>query len=110
MITETSWRSHWTLPAEVTYLNHGSFGPSPRVVQQAREEWSRRLEREPMDFFVRRMEGDLDEAAARLGSFIGADPGDLIFVENATAGMNLVAANVELGPGVRPVLHACPTC
>lgn len=99
MINQSDSRTHWALPSDVTYLNHGSFGPSPRVVQQAREEWSRRLEREPMDFFVRQMEGHLDEAAARLGAFVGADPGDLIFVENATAGMNLVAANVELRPG-----------
>ena len=99
MITESSWRIHWNLPDDVTYLNHGSFGPSPRVVQEAREEWSRRLEREPMDFFVRQMERYLDESADRLGAFVGADPGDLIFVENATAGMNLVAANVTLQPG-----------
>jgi isopenicillin-N epimerase len=99
MAAETNWRIHWDLPADVTYLNHGSFGPSPRVVQQAREEWSRRLESEPMDFFVRRMEGHLDEAAARLGAFVGADPDDLIFVENATSGMNLVAANIELREG-----------
>lgn len=92
-------RDHWTLPDDVTYLNHGSFGPSPRVVQEAREEWSRRLEAEPMEFFVRRMEGHLDEAAARLGAFVGAEADDLIFVENATAGMNLVAANVELRAG-----------
>ena len=52
-----------------------------------------------MDFFVRRMEGHLDEAAARLGVFVGAETDDLIFVENATAGMNLVAANVDLQRG-----------
>jgi isopenicillin-N epimerase len=94
-----SLRSEWTLADDVIYLNHGSFGPSPLVVQQARLEWTALLERNPMDFFVRRMETELEAAAARLGAFVGADGDDLILVENATAGMNIVAANVRLGPG-----------
>lgn len=93
------WRHHWSLPDDVTFLNHGSFGPSPKIVQQARREWSERLEREPVDFFVRHMEGHLDEAAEKLGTFVGAGGKDLIFVENATYGMNVVAANIELSPG-----------
>jgi isopenicillin-N epimerase len=94
-----SRRDEWSLPDGVTYLNHGSFGPSPRCVQEARAAWSARLESQPMQFFVRDLENELDAAAARLGAFVGADGHDLVFVDNATAGMNIVAANVELGPG-----------
>jgi isopenicillin-N epimerase len=89
-------RDEWTIADGVTYLNHGSFGPSPRAVQEARAAWSARLERQPMQFFVRDLERELDAAAARLGELVGADPRDLIFVDNATAGMNVVAANVDL--------------
>ena len=91
-------RSVWSMPDDVIYLNHGSFGPSPRVVQAARGEWSDRLEAEPMDFFVRQMDQHLDRAADRLGRFIGADGKDLIFVDNATFGMNIVAENIPLQP------------
>jgi hypothetical protein len=35
----------WSLRLGVCNLNHGSFGPSPRVVQQARAEWAARLEK-----------------------------------------------------------------
>ncbi|MCH7990155.1 MAG: aminotransferase class V-fold PLP-dependent enzyme [Planctomycetes bacterium] len=91
-------RSAWSLPDDVTYLNHGSFGPSPRVVQEANRDWSARLESEPMDFFVRQMEHHLDEAADRLGRFIGANGKDLIFVDNATFGMNIVATSIALKP------------
>lgn len=96
---QTHDRSAWDLDPQTIYLNHGSFGPSPRVVQRAREEWSARLERQPMDFLVRRMEGYLDEAAGRLGKFVGAAAADLCFVDNATAGMNVVAESVDLTPG-----------
>jgi isopenicillin-N epimerase len=92
-------RDEWSLAEGVTYLNHGSFGPSPRVVQDARHAWSARLERQPMQFFVRDLECELDAAAARLGAFVGCAADDLIFVDNATAGMNIVAANIELHAG-----------
>ncbi|HVW01948.1 MAG TPA: aminotransferase class V-fold PLP-dependent enzyme [Planctomycetaceae bacterium] len=94
-----SLRSQWDLQEGVSYLNHGSFGPTPRVVQHARDEWQRALARNPMDFFVRQMEGLLHSAAERLGQFVGASADDLVFVDNATAGMNVVAATVALQPG-----------
>lgn len=95
----------WTLPPEVTYLNHGSFGPTPLVVQQARAEWSARLAAQPMDFYLRQMEPALDAAAERLGRFVGADARDLVFVDNATAAMNIVAATVPLADGDEVLLN-----
>lgn len=99
------WRSQWTIPANVTYLNHGSFGPTPTVVQTARHEWTARLAAQPMDFYLRQMEPALDEAATVLGRFVGADPRDLTFVDNATVAMNVVAATVRLMPGDEVLLN-----
>ncbi len=93
------WRDEWSLDEDVIYLNHGSFGPSPRCVQEARRKWSQTLESQPMDFFLRQLETHLDHATARLGELVGADAGDLIFVDNATFGMNIVAASVALEAG-----------
>ena len=98
-------RSAWSIPEDVTYLNHGSFGPSPRVVQECREEWSRRLERQPMDFYLRQMEPALDQAMEPLARFLGADPRDLAFVDNATVAMNIVAANTQLSAGDEVLLN-----
>lgn len=98
-------RSDWSIPDGVTYLNHGSFGPTPRVVQAAREEWSRRLSADPMGFFLRELDGALDFAAARLGKWVGADPRDLVFVDNATVGMNVVAESVTLEAGDEVLLN-----
>jgi isopenicillin-N epimerase len=98
-------RSEWTIPDDVTYLNHGSFGPSPKSVQAVRAEWTARLEAQPMDFFLRRMEPALDDAAAALGRFVGADPRDLVFVDNATTAMNVVAESLPLAPGDEVLLN-----
>ncbi len=98
-------RSDWCIPEDVIYLNHGSFGPPPRVVQETREEWSRRLNANPMDFFLRQFDGALNEAAGRLGKWIGADERDLVFVDNATVAMNIVAESLPLGPGDEVLLN-----
>lgn len=92
-------RDHWSLRPGVVYLNHGSFGPSPRAVIANRQEWIERLESEPMDFFVRQMEGHLEHARHRLGDVIGTSGENLLFVDNATFGMNIVAASFPLTAG-----------
>jgi len=95
----SGFRDLWSIRPGVTYLNHGSFGPSPRPVIAARQEWIERLEAEPMDFFVRQMEGHLEHARQRLGELVGTSAENLIFVDNATFGMNIVAACFPLATG-----------
>lgn len=98
-------RSDWSFPEGMSYLNHGSFGPSPRVVQEVRENWSRQLNANPMDFFLRQFDGALEDAAARLGQWIGVDSRDLVFVDNATVAMNIVSESLPLGPGDEVLLN-----
>jgi len=92
-------RAHWTLDSSVVFLNHGSFGACPRVVLDAQRELRERLERNPMQFFIRDLEPLLDDARAELARFVGADPLDLVFVPNATAAVNAVVASFPFEPG-----------
>ena len=96
-------RSHgdgfWTLDGSVDFLNHGSFGATPRPVQDAQAEWRRRLESQPVRFFQREMEGELDKARAVLSDFLGVRHHDLAFVPNATAGVNAVLRSYDLAQG-----------
>lgn len=91
--------AHWDLDPTVTFLNHGSFGATPRPVLEAQAAWRARMEREPVRFFVRDFEPALDAARGALGRFVGADPDGLAFVTNATTGMNIVARSLRLRPG-----------
>ena len=83
-------RKHWMLDPGIHFLNHGSFGATPRDVLQAQQQYRDRMERQPVDFLVRQMPGELRAAADALARFLGAQGDDLAFVENATAGVNAV--------------------
>jgi isopenicillin-N epimerase len=89
-------KQHWTLDPAITFLNHGSFGATPRVVLEKQAAFRAQMEREPVRFFVRELEPLLDEARRTLASFLGADEAGLAFVPNATAGVNAVLRSLDL--------------
>ncbi|HEX7144410.1 MAG TPA: aminotransferase class V-fold PLP-dependent enzyme [Gaiellaceae bacterium] len=92
-------REKFLLDPSVTFLNHGSFGATPRAVFERYQEWQLELERQPVLFLDRRLDALLAEARAVLGAYVGADPDDLVFVPNATAGVNVAAWPLGLQPG-----------
>ena len=96
---QSDWRAEWSLRPGVTYLNHGSFGPSPLKVMAARREWIERLESNPVDFLTRQLDELMLNARRRLASFVGTTGDNLVYVDNATAGMNVVASSITLQPG-----------
>ncbi|MCB1096785.1 MAG: aminotransferase class V-fold PLP-dependent enzyme [Verrucomicrobiae bacterium] len=89
----------WLLDPNVTYLNHGSFGSCPRPVLDFQHSLRERLEKNAMQFLVRELEGMLDSARAALAAFVGAKPDDLVFVANATTGVNAVLRSLTWKPG-----------
>ncbi len=89
-------KTHWLLEPDITFLNHGSFGATPRVVLAKQHELRLRMEGEPVRFMVRELEALLDGARAELAAFLGADPEGLAFVPNATAGVNAVLRSLDL--------------
>ncbi len=91
--------SFWKLDPDCIYLNHGSFGPSPLPVQQARARWSDRLERQPMRFFCQEMELELDRVAGVLARFLGTQGDRIALLDNATMAMNVVASSLTLHTG-----------
>ncbi|HEX9983521.1 MAG TPA: aminotransferase class V-fold PLP-dependent enzyme [Thermoanaerobaculia bacterium] len=89
-------RHHWLLDPNITFLNHGSFGATPKHVLAKQDEYRHRMENEPVRFFVRELEALLDDAREELARFLNADPGGLAFVYNATAGVNAVLRSLDL--------------
>jgi isopenicillin-N epimerase len=109
---ESPWRKLWTLEPDLAFLNHGSFGACPRAVLDAQSAFRERMEREPVRFFVRDLEKLLDAARGALAAFLRAEPSDLSFVPNATAGVNAVLGSFPFAPGDEILVtnHAYNAC
>jgi isopenicillin-N epimerase len=92
-------RSEWRLDPTFLTVNHGSFGATPIRVLDAQNAWRDRMEAQPTRFMGLVAPPALREAAARLGAFLGAEGGDIAFVDNATTGCNAVLRSLRLQPG-----------
>ena len=92
-------KNHWPLDPKIAFLNHGSFGSCPLAVLDFQKALRDRMERQPVQFLVRDLEPMLDQARAALASFTGAQADDLVFVPNATSGVNTVLRSLPFAPG-----------
>jgi isopenicillin-N epimerase len=92
-------RELFLLDPGVTFLNHGSFGACPRPVLETYQRLQRELEREPVEFLVRRLPALLADARAALAAYVGAEPDALTFVQNAGTGVNMAARAIDLHAG-----------
>jgi isopenicillin-N epimerase len=109
-------RSGFLLDPDVVHLNHGSYGACPEAVFAEYQRLQLELERGPTEFFTRRVfrgfwgaddgMGELRSARAALASFVGARADDLVFVPNATSGLNAVVRSLELEPGDEVLMTA----
>ncbi len=92
-------KEQFLLDPNVVFLNHGSFGATSKPVFRAYQDWQRELERQPVEFLGRRATGLLAESRAALADYLGTQRDNLVYVTNATVGVNIVARSLQLGPG-----------
>lgn len=94
-----SLRNEFLLDKEIIFLNHGSFGACPKSVFKVYQQWQKELERQPVRFLSCEYP-QLDHAArTKLGAYLGAKAENLVFIPNATHGVNIVARSLKLKPG-----------
>lgn len=87
------------LDDDIAFLNHGSFGACPRPVFETYQSWQRELERDPVDFLGRRAHDLLRESRSELAAYLGTTEAQMVFVPNATHGINIVARSLQLEAG-----------
>jgi isopenicillin-N epimerase len=94
-----SLKKYFLLDPQVTYLNHGSFGATPKPVFREYHRWQRELENQPVEFLGRRITGLMAESRAVLGEYLGTYADHLVYTQNVTISLNTVAHSLRLGPG-----------
>ncbi len=92
-------RDEFLLEPGLIFLNHGSFGACPIPVLQALQQWQRETERNPVALLGRRSADLLRQARTALAAYLGAAADDLVFMPNATTGVNTVARSLALQAG-----------
>lgn len=85
----------WNLDPDVVHLNHGSFGATPVEVLDLQAELRAEMESNPVAFMLRRYQPALEESREALARFVGAGADGLVFVPNATYGVNSVLRSIE---------------
>jgi isopenicillin-N epimerase len=92
-------RRHFLLKRGVIFLNHGSFGATPKPVFQVYQRWQRELEGQPVEFLGRRFTGLMRTARRSLAEYINTSAENLVYTPNVTVSVNIVARSLKLGPG-----------
>ncbi|KAL6854778.1 hypothetical protein ACO1O0_005903 [Amphichorda felina] len=75
-------------------MNHGSFGTYPKVIEDKLRMYQRRSEFRPDPFIRYEYPKLLDESRAEVAKIINAPVDDVVFVSNATVGVNTVLRNL----------------
>ncbi len=101
-------RSEWLLDPEITYLNHGTAGATPRRVLERQRAITDEIERQPARFMLRELADPhatmttpprIRLAAAEVARFVGLAGDDLLFVDNITSGANAVLRSFPFDHG-----------
>jgi len=92
-------RRHFLIDPTITFLNHGSFGATPRPVFRAYQRWQRELERRPVEFLGRCFTAMMRAPRQSLAHTVGTDADNLVYTTNVTECLNIVAHSINLEPG-----------
>ncbi len=102
----------WGLEEDRIFLNHGSFGATPRSVREEQRTWQDVMENEPVRFFEDLMPSILEQTRVALAKQLSCQADDLALVENATSGVNTVMRSLEFSEGDEILVpdHAYQAC
>jgi isopenicillin-N epimerase len=102
----SEYAQFWSLDHDMVFLNHGSFGATPTSILAKQQALRARMESEPVRFMVRELETLYMENKKALASFLHADADDMVFVKNATMGVNTILQSLRFEPGDEILTHS----
>jgi len=92
-------RADFLIAADLTFLNHGSFGATPRIVFDEHARWREQIEADPIELLARQGSELIDTAKQSIGGWLGMNPKDFGLVTNATDAINSVLRSLRFSPG-----------
>lgn len=92
-------KNNFLLDNSITIANHGSFGTVPKKVLEARWQFQEEMDKCPDAWFRYKVQNLWNEALATVAKFVGASPKNVVFIPNATSGVNTVLRCLDISEG-----------
>lgn len=99
MYDASFFKKQFLLRDDITFLNFGSFGATPKPVFEACLCWQTELEREPVHFITEQLVSHLKAARESLAGFLHCDADDVVYVTNPSYAVNIIAKSFDLREG-----------
>ena len=102
----------WNIDEETIFLNHGSFGSTPKIVLEEQNRWKMIVEKDPVRFYDEIAPKALLDARIAIANFVKCDSEDLALIENATSGVNTVLRSLDFNKNDEILIpnHAYQAC
>jgi len=93
-------KGDYSLDRQIKYLNHGSIGTIPKIVQEAHREYLSLCESNPWFYmWSGEWEEPIESVRQKTAKFLNADSDEISFPHNTTEVYNLLALGLPLGSG-----------
>jgi len=90
---------YYSLDSNYINTNNGSYGTTPRYVQEAKQKYLDEFEARPDVFLAHIHTPYFKERQRIISQYVDADPEDLVFVQNATEANACILNSINYQPG-----------
>ena len=102
-----SWqklKQQFPLKEGLYYFNNASLGPSPKIVNNAVQQFRLQLESFPSKYMWGGWKEEKEQVREKVAAMLNVSAEEIALIHNATEGMNIVASSLELEPGDEVIL------
>lgn len=97
--------AYFNIDKDVTPVNHGSYGLVPIPVQEAFLDHMKRDMAYPDRYIRQEQRQDIDAATAKVAQLVDCSPKNVVFVPNATSGVNTVLRSLPFEKGDKVLIQ-----
>jgi len=99
------FEKHWNHHRDLVFLNHGSFGSCPTEILNKQSLLKLEIEKDPVQAMTVHFEPTYHSNKKALADFVHCDANDVVFVNNATQGVNTILHSLTFNEGDELLTH-----
>lgn len=91
-------KKEFQLKDNIFYLNHGSYGASPKIVVNEKKRKIEEMEENPLNFMIQ-VRKEMNENLLELSKFLNVSSQDIVIVESSTNAANTILRSLNFQKG-----------